>query len=428
MKSNEKWIKRILIWILCVVMLAGAPIAALAEEENQDEKPLTTVYAASDFQPFGLRGDDVEAGKLMMSTIITQMKADGYEIESALFCGDYSKNANTWKYINVEMNNAGLAAVAKVFQDELGLGYDEVVYVQGNHDPAETEGLDCGGANDMEHYGVFVMHEDDFQWKQGDDSSTLVSNSGNNDNDAEDITKATAEALKAYLQAKVDARYDKPIFVCAHVPLHFSYRTFSGSREDNIFAHYIFDVLNTYGEQLNIIFLFGHNHSDTFDDYLGGGAIYLPKGDKILIAKEGDCATFTEHSLNFTYMNAGYMGYYDGRCRAGGLTSTVFEIYNDRVEIARYSYSKNSDGVSVGVSNLKEAGVWNNAHRRGSFTEEKNNTTVYESKQTVELNLFYDPVYTGDAAQMGINAVLMVGSLAVCGCVILIAKRRKISA
>ena len=127
-------------------------------------------------------------------------------------------------------------------------------------------------------------------------------------------------------------------------------------------------------------------------------------------------------------MNAGYMGYYDGRCRAGGLTSTVFEIYNDRVEIARYSYSKNSDGVSVGVSNLKEAGVWNNAHRRGSFTEEKNNTTVYESKQTVELNLFYDPVYTGDAAQMGINAVLMVGSLAVCGCVILIAKRRKISA
>lgn len=435
MGKQEKLLKRILAMILCLAVLSGGSVTALAEEKPSDEeKPLTTVYAASDFQPYDAFGDDTEGGQLMMETIIKQMKADGYEIESALFCGDYSKNANTWKKVNVELNNAGLAAVAQVFERELGLGYDDVVYVQGNHDPADTVGLDTSGANDTEHYGVYVMHEDDFQWKQGDDVSAGVANSGNDDNDAEETTKATAEALKAYLQAKVDAKYEKPIFICAHVPLHYSFRTFSGSRMDNIYAHYIFDVLNQYGEQLNLIFLFGHNHSDTFDDYLGGGAIYLPVGDKIMIADAEDRNSYTEYTLNFTYMNAGYMGYYDGKCKSGGLTSTVFEIYEDQVVVARYGYSKQSGEASV--TNLKEAGVWDNSHRSGNFTSEKNNTTVYAGAQTILLKQIsggdasedYEPVYTGDSTAQGMNILAMGAALTICGCAVFWGKRRKTAA
>ena len=136
-----------------------------------------------------------------------------------------------------------------------------VIYVQGNYDPADTIGLDAGGANDTEYYGVFVLHEDDFRWKQGADVSIAVTSSGNDENDAEEVTKAAAEALRGYLQVKADARYDRPIFVCTHIPLHYSYRTFSVSRQDNIYAQYIFDVLNEYGRQLNIIYLFGYDHS-----------------------------------------------------------------------------------------------------------------------------------------------------------------------
>lgn len=427
MESKKKFLKQMLAMMMCLVMLLGTqPTVRASEAEGTEESPVTSVYAASDFQASNVLGDDTAKGQLIMETIIRQMVSDGYDIGGALICGDYSRNGNTWKNVDVELNNAGLAAVAQVLQDELGLDYDDVVYVQGNHDPADTVGLDASGANDTEHYGVYVLHEDDFQWKQGADSSAMVKNSGNDDNDAEETTKATAEALQAYLQAKVDAGYGQPIFVCAHIPLHYSYRTFNASHQDNIFSEYIFDVLNEYGKELNIIFLFGHDHSDTYDDYLGGGAVYLPVGDTILIPAAGDRNVYKECTLNFTYMNAGYVGYYDGKCEVGGLTSTVFEIYEDKVTVARYRYNYDSGVASASLTDLKEAGVWNRVHKYKEFTSDKNNTTVYSGEQTILLKeVAYDPVETGDASGMGSLVFTMGLSLAVCAGVSFFGKRRR---
>lgn len=402
MNSKRIWQKALCLW-LCVMMFTAGIGTAYADSEKEDN-PITAVYAASDFQPYGSGADDVPTGQNTMRNIIRAMVADGYQIGGALLCGDYSKYGNTWSNVKVELNDAGSDAVAAVLEEELGLTDEDVIYVQGNHDPAETKRLDKSGENDTEHYGVYVLHEDEFRWKQGDSTNAEVKLSGNTKADVEALTKAAAEALGEYLQQKWEAGYAKPIFVCSHVPLHYSDRTYLVSEKDNLYAKYVFDVLNRYGEKLNIIFLFGHNHSDDHDDYLGGGSIYLPAGDEILIPRmEEKKVLYQKETLNFTYMNAGYLGYYAGDCE-GKLTSTVFEIYEDRVEIARYAYQQETGEAAL--ADLKAAGVWSIYHRYEDFAQECTNTTVYESIQTVHLQKVEPPVKSEESE--GTDAFLTV--------------------
>lgn len=65
--------------------------------------------------------------------------------------------------------------------------------------------------------------------------------------------------------------------------------------------------------------MYGHNHSNGWDDYLGGAAVYLAKGDNINIA-QGSQTNYKEETLNFTYMNAGYTGYYNQENERGDIT------------------------------------------------------------------------------------------------------------
>ena len=60
---------------------------------------------------------------------------------------------------------------------------------------------------------------------------------------------------------------------------------------------------------LNLFFLFGHNHSSGYDDYLGGSCVFLPAGSTIPVADAGGFAKEHYHSqqINFTYLNAGYI-------------------------------------------------------------------------------------------------------------------------
>lgn len=155
--------------------------------------------------------------------------------------------------------------------------------------------MSASGSNDPTsgEYGVFVINEDDYMWT----------------NSNEQTIKQTAQSLLEYMNGKISAQYDRPIFVVSHLPLHYSMRTKTGG--DAMYAKYIFDVLNEAGSKgLNIVFLFGHNHSNGGINYLGGSAVFLQKGDNILIAQNSR-TDFKSETLRFTYMNAGYTGYYE---------------------------------------------------------------------------------------------------------------------
>lgn len=108
------------------------------------------------------------------------------------------------------------------------------------------------------------------------------------------------------------------------------------------------DVLNEAGEKgLNIIFMFGHNHGGYFDNYVGSDCVYYEPGQEFYVTNPagGTVNDFDKVTIHFTYMNAGYLGYVPSN---GTLSSTVFAIYEDRVQIARYS--------ADGLCNLKDVG------------------------------------------------------------------------
>ena len=137
----------------------------------------------------------------------------------------------------------------------------------------------------------------------------------------------------------------------------------------------IVEACNAAGDAgLNIIFLFGHNHSGGYDNYIGGGSVYLKKGDTMLVPSYIDYTTPEAVTLNFTYMTAGYIGYYgttDGGAD-GTLTMSVFRIQKDgSVIIGRYDEN--------GIHNLKSAGVKNSS--RGDIMDP--DPTVYESYRVV---------------------------------------------
>jgi len=338
-------IKRLISFLLIFVMLLSIPITAGADS-------VTTVIACSDFQnPNGNSN-----GAATVKNLLRSLKS--YGITSAdgfLCCGDYN------------YGNGNTAAGINALRDAVsGVVNNNMVFVRGNHDEAVTAnvGLSQSGDNDTDAYGVFVIHETDYM----------------RTNSNENTIKKTAQNLINYLNDKLQSGYSKPIFVLSHLPLHYSMRTRNDG--DAMHAGYIFDALNEAGKKgLNIIFLYGHDHSNGWDDYLGGAAVYLKKGDNILIAQHSKTA-FLKKTLEFTYMNAGFVGYYNNHNGADDtLTMTSFKISPTAVEIARYN--------TISYHRLKSAGVTNTYKNESGYSPD---TNVYNSPQTVTLTAVSDNI------------------------------------
>ncbi len=348
--------KKLLALLLALIMILSLlPTSVLATGSEP-----TVVIAGSDFQAKGGHA----AGATIVNGVIDQIKADGYtKLDGFLFAGDYSVGATKAADVTY-LKDTILAAYPELTDDTM-------VLIQGNHDNAsEYNGAEAGlvgnvidvsGAHDAENYGVYVINEQDYMWR----------------NSSETTIKNTAASLKGYLNAKRNAEYAKPIFVVSHLPLHYCMRT--NNDGDGMYANYIFDVLNEAGNAgLNIIFMFGHNHSHGWDDYLGGASIFLTKGDKINIAQSSKTA-FKEETLAFTYLNAGYVGYYGDSYTSDvdkTLTMTTFAITDNDVTISRYSAN--------GTHNLKSAGVYNVEHPDNSMYS--TDTTTVDSPYKLTLN------------------------------------------
>ena len=357
MNIKNKLTRLGLLFVATLLIVCQLGSFATVAEDISNEK--TIVIAGSDFQASSL-----DTGALLINYFLGSMErnngitsADGF-----LFCGDYATSTN-----NLADNKAGVNKLKSTLKDFVP--EENMVFAQGNHDCAiGTAGMSPSGSNDpaSNKYGVFVINEDDYMWY----------------NDDEERIIKTSLALEKYLDEKAEEKFDAPIFVVSHLQLHVSMRT--QKYGDGLYAGYIFDVLNKAGAQgLNIIFLFGHNHGDGWDDYLGGSSVYLPKGDEITIAR-GSMSGLTTETLSFYYMNAGYVGYYN-KCNEGAdaaLTMTSFVFDDDTLEIARYTTNK--------FHNLKGKGVVNSYKNEGSYGLYSPNTAEYESPQIIKLNKFDD--------------------------------------
>lgn len=343
--------KRLLVVLLSAVLLLGLlPFAPVAAAEKE-----TIIVAGSDFQVSGN-----SATKLFQ--LLNTLEVHGItKADAAFFCGDYTPNAmetNTSQY--------GMQVLKDTFQPLVG---NKMIFVQGNHDHENTPGLAPSGANDPANraYGAFVIREDQYrEW-------------GNKRED----TEAVVSDLRVYLQKKYDEGWNVPIFVLCHIPLHWSNRTQrDGSGTD---ADLIFDALNDYAAKgMNIFYLYGHNHSGGYDDFMGGAAVYLKKGDTMEVC-HGNKWEHKTRTLKFTYMNAGFIGYYstDEEETDAALTISVFRIKGNEVIVTRYDTDINLSAGRNGVHNLKSKGVFNKSfYEKYNFHAEVD-TKVYGSSRKV---------------------------------------------
>lgn len=304
------------------------------------------VVSASDFQDPSTSHGNLTTQTQRVKNILTQIKNEYGNAYGFLSGGDYN-----WGTDNADGSKAGLDAVKSGVADIMGNDV-HMVFTQGNHDPSSTGGLSATGAHDTDYYGVYCIREDDYPQYGGNKASV----------------QTVADNLGAYLKAKADAGYDKPVFIVTHLPLHYSTRCYKEG--DAKYASLLFDAIAEYGDELNIFFLYGHDHANGNDNYLGGAAVFLTRGDSIFIAEEGNQTKYTSRTLNFTYMNCGFAGYYVDQYGSllksnadDTLTMAAFYIEGNKVTVSRwtvngqYTYLK-AKGVNATSSAGHGADKW----------------------------------------------------------------------
>ena len=338
--------KKLLSIVLCALLLAGLCLPGMAAGRF-DDGAYASVLTGSDFQAYGAEAYE-RFGKLL-----TLMKNDGLETpDSMLVGGDYTK-------LLFDYAVPGISQI----RDQLVSAYpdadpERVVCIQGNHDNPAS-GFTKTGFYDMGVYTLYVINEDDFPWLQGLRPGVELH------------VKKVAADIEKRLNALIDAGDTRPVLVMTHLPLHHTSRVLYS---DNLYASYIFSVLNAAGKTLDIVFLFGHQHSGDYDDYIGGAVNFLAPGDTIRVPKTGlpGESAYTEETLTFTYTNCGYIGYSNNTVSdtsTNALTLGVIRFTDDEIKVIKYAengfFRENSvarknrvGGASGGGVTMFSARLW----------------------------------------------------------------------
>lgn len=262
---------------------------------------------------------------------ILQAVATSGEIPDAVcFVGDYSDHpadAPVEEDSTLNTSEEGAGYLTQQLDAFFGVGYAEAhppLFTQGNHDPADTPQLAADGlqpVSDDAAYLVYVVNEDSFPTYEVDETSLPV-------------VQATADRIRADLQALADQGEQRPILFLSHLPLHYSAR-YDG--RDNTYANLIFRAINDTCENLNLFYIYGHDHTGAeFESGWGGAVNYVARGQTLDINFDGhDAVSRNDHALNFTYLNAGYIGY-SASTENATLTMTMLTIGGTGVTISRF--------------------------------------------------------------------------------------------
>lgn len=328
-----------------VAFMAALPLMLTASAATQ---PYTVLVFASDYE-----SDDTATAATSLSNILDQIYATGDTVSQAVFCGDYT-NSGTTNY-GTDATTA-ISAIKSAVSSSLGSSVS-TSFVQGGSDTWNASLMASEGAHEYSNYILYVINPQGYnpvnQGSTYSTSKTYVSN--------------TATALNTYLQSLVSSGDKRPVFIVSYMPLHMTSATSALYTGDNMFSYDLFNVINNAAVNLDIFYLYGHNHSHGFDSYLGGSCAYLAKGAAINIPDYNVGATatstnkFNAYTLNFTYMNTGYIGNIAGSTADSAATASVFKIYNDRVTVSRYDGS--------GLHQLGAAGAYNTTSDNGAYND-----------------------------------------------------------
>ncbi len=294
------------------------------------EKKGSVLVFASDFQ----HKDGWADQTVTLSGVLDSVYEAKLQPDNLIFCGDY-----TTRHGHKDYYSDTHLAVEKI--KEIVLDHDpdfpveDMIFNQGNHDEL-TDDISESGLHEYPDYLVYVLNMDtDFPWRQGVNGSKK-------------LVQQAALRLKKCLEGLIEQGETRPVFLAGHVPLHFSGRTSKlQGTGDNLYAEELFEVINEAAADLNLVYLYGHNHSRGWDSYLGGSCVFRAPGDWLLIPRpeEGERVTsnYSKETIRFTYLNAGYVGYFSSAGGEETLTCTVCELFDDSMRFSRYAV----DGIHI---------------------------------------------------------------------------------
>jgi predicted phosphodiesterase len=312
----KKKMSMLLVMVLIVSMFAGFTLNASAEGDT------TYLAFTSDMHFDKAKTNPFEAWMNNLQNVVKSLDYMG-------FCGDMgSAYAATttlayWEHVQAAMDLANSYVTS-------GYIANKNIFVYGNHEYYTAGGGDFATNKDnatallYTPNGEAVKTDNYILYAFGAESTP-----GEHYGAAQGFSAAAIAALKTYLEA---APKDIPIVIMSHFPIHtWNTRVSKNST----------DLVNVLNAHTNVIFLWGHNHtnSDTYYDN-----IYNP-GDTIEVE-----SAKTKVQINFTYAAAGCMS--DAEYGTGGAfvkgKGLVMGINGTSVSMTYYGLEGNAlDGAET---------------------------------------------------------------------------------
>jgi len=241
----------------------------------------------------------------------------------------------------------------------------DTVYTMGNHDWESARnggGQETMGVGRDEKEAAFkrIFGYDRAGLAYADDELEIYLIGAQNETGAggggESFIESEIEAFDAYLASRVGS--GKVIFLQTHWPAHSGYN-FKQRTVGN--ADKLIDTMNKYAEDLDIVFVWGHNHYEDVMRY----EVKQP-GDEIMYSADTSRSSFGNpvdpklKTLKFTYVNAGCMN--DMWYRHTGSNNTS-AANNWRGPAACLSVAVDADTITFTYNRIKEVnGVWTYSH------------------------------------------------------------------
>ena len=357
MKSTRKLWMQVAILTLCGF---GTMLTSCAMEDNPANGDKVTKSTA-----LFVATDRHENGKGNNLAAMLRIAVEGSEVKPRLVIlgGDYvgSGGGSNPAFPIIDLYNEIDSTLAPPYRD--------VVITYGSHDENCTDGYSAffSGPRHQEGYYVYGISYAQMIYATDKDASDY------NGLDIADRYGLSAESATANFAAWVRTLTDNsPIVVMSHVPMH-------ANRRDNLGATAWYNVLTEAAEKHDIVFLWGHNHTNeemalreqqkpdesTTQPKEEAGKDSLPPKPKSANLNDRYCYLLTpgenitlqdtvdnltvERLLGFTYANAGYLKL--GYASVITFTSNNPSGYYDAMTIRRYALTPDSTETTFGFTN-----------------------------------------------------------------------------
>ncbi|MCD7981639.1 MAG: hypothetical protein LUF32_04885 [Clostridiales bacterium] len=309
----------ILTLFLAVVLIPGTAWGTESGTETQTEETIWLTFGSD------RHGNGTALTEILSAIVDTVDSTEDGSIDFVGLDGDmvdgtasYSTSTLISEIQAVGLTDAGGAAVQGA-TPVVGLAY-------GSHDAGVN---DDAGIMLSEYDGSGLYYETDSYiiYIIGYDDMISVS--------------AAATAAETFTETIADEDSSRALFIMSHVPLH-------QRRGDNRGAAVWLETINTAAERFDTVFLWGHNHTgETSADT----AVYCVTPGNSITPQGGEGAV----TLNFTYVNAGYIKY-NGEMSLIGLTEDTISVQKytadgasgETVMVARYDH-ESQDEITLSI-------------------------------------------------------------------------------